>query len=407
MRLVDIDHPQRQSIATHHAGLARGDDQVTRCEALENLHLARLPHAELGFETLRHERWPCAVVRCRGRTNSRRHRLDQVLLAALRHECFFRHHQCAFANSEDDACPREHARLQLHARLIDTRAHQQRAAVGIDQRIERFDLADQRLAGQRIERDLHTLTDLRPAGEALRQAEIDPHARSVFEADEVSAVFDVVAEGDAADADHGVERRHDGQLGELCARQRNLCFSDFECGGVLIHSALADEVLCLQLAAALQVGARDARLRRRLFELRVLQRVVELHQQLALAHTPAIGEAELGDAPADLGPQDDGLNGTQAADGLGIVFDAQHFDLADFDDCRAATTAATWTRGTRRAAQCDTRAGCCTHLFRPDSAPRALEPPCRDAHRDDAEHRHHGVQFFHCHTANVAFACHP
>jgi hypothetical protein len=67
---------------------------------------------------------------------------------------------------------------------------------------------------------------------------------------------------------------------------------------VLVHRALADETLGLQLAAALQVGARDAGLGLGLLQLGLLQRVVQLHQQLAAAHAGTFGKAQPGDAAA-------------------------------------------------------------------------------------------------------------
>ncbi len=60
----------------------------------------------------------------------------------------------------------------------------------------------------------------------------------------------------------------------------------------LVHRALADEVLRHQFAIALQVGAGDAGLGLGLFQLGLLQCVVQLHQQLAAAYALAIGESQ-------------------------------------------------------------------------------------------------------------------
>ena len=88
-----------------------------------------------------------------------------------------------------------------------------------------------------------------------------------------------------------------------------------------------------------------------LLQLRLLQGVVELHQQLAAAHALAVVEAEPRDAAADLGAQHHALARTQRAHGLGIVLQRQLLDLADLDRDRAAGSA----RPTRRHAQprCD------------------------------------------------------
>jgi hypothetical protein len=72
---------------------------------------------------------------------------------------------------------------------------------------------------------------------------------------------------------------------------------------LLVDRALADEVLRHQFAVALQVGARDAGLRFGLLQLGLLQRVVQLHQQLAALDALAVGEAQRRHAAADLGAQ--------------------------------------------------------------------------------------------------------
>ena len=60
-----------------------------------------------------------------------------------------------------------------------------------------------------------------------------------------------------------------------------------------------------------------------LLQLRLLQRVVELHQQLAAPHALAVAEVEPRDAAADLGAQHHALARTQAAHGLRVVVRAR------------------------------------------------------------------------------------
>ena len=69
------------------------------------------------------------------------------------------------------------------------------------------------------------------------------------------------------------------------------------------------------------------------------QLVVQLHQQLAAAHPLAVAEIELRHPAADLGPQHHALARPQAAHGLGVVGQRDHFDPGHFD-----------RRGPRRAA---------------------------------------------------------
>ena len=82
-----------------------------------------------------------------------------------------------------------------------------------------------------------------------------------------------------------------------------------------------------------------------LLQLRLLQRVVQLHQQLAATHALAVAEAERGDAPADLGPQHHALARTQRAHGLRVVFQRHALDLADLDAGRPAGARASPGRG--------------------------------------------------------------
>jgi hypothetical protein len=110
-----------------------------------------------------------------------------------------------------------------------------------------------------------------------------------------------------------VEGRDDAHACQLGLGQRHLGLGHFQRRGALVDRTLADEVLGHQLAVALQVGAGDAGLRLGLLQLRLLQRVVELHQQLAAAHALAVAETQRRDAAADLGPQHHALHATQRA----------------------------------------------------------------------------------------------
>ena len=262
--------------------------------------------------------------------------LVDVLLRAQRHQGFFRHDDGALAHVEDHARARKHAGPELALGVVDARPHEQRAAVGVDLRVERFNAALEGLTGNGVDDDGNRQTHADAPEIALGQAEVDNHRRKVLHVDDVGTVFEVVAHTDQSDASHAIERRQHFHARELRLRQRHLCVGHLQRRDVLVDRTLADEALCQQLAAALQIGARDARLRLRLLQLRLLQVVVELHQQLPAPHAATIGKTQHGDAPADLGLEHHALARSHGAHGLHIVGQRDGHDLGDFDGHRRA-----------------------------------------------------------------------
>ncbi len=119
----------------------------------------------------------------------------------------------------------------------------------------------------------------------------------------------------------------------------------------------------------------------RLAQLRLLQRVVELHQQLPGAHPLAIGERQPLDAAADLGAQHHALVSAQRAHRLRVVFQRDRFDLADFDRHGAATAGVARLARTRQGRR-GRRRGRTGHT---ESDRPALPPPGRGRERSDAD----------------------
>jgi hypothetical protein len=209
----------------------------------------------------------------------------------------------AFSRTPSSVRAREHAGPQLAAAVVQPGPHQQRAAIRVDLRVQRLDAGPEALSRQRIDLNLHRQPGLHARQRALGQPVLDPDLRGVLEVDEVGAVLHVVAQADEQDAGLAVERRDDPHARQLSPGQRDLGRRDLQRRRGLVDRALADEVLGDELLVALQLGPRDRRLGLGLLQLCLLQRVVQLHQQLAAPHTLAILEADARDAAADLGSQ--------------------------------------------------------------------------------------------------------
>ena len=105
--------------------------------AFEDLDLARQA-----------QRRCCASMRCDTLPFGAVDDLDQVLLAALRHQRLLGHHQRVLAHART-RCARARTcpACSTPPRVVEPRAHQQRAAVGVEQRIERIDPAGEAAPG--------------------------------------------------------------------------------------------------------------------------------------------------------------------------------------------------------------------------------------------------------------------
>ena len=184
--------------------------------------------------------------------------------------------------------------------------------------------------------EFHRLASLQPRQVAFRKTEIDHERGQVFDRHDLGAVLDVIADVDASDPGDAVEGCRHTHPPDLGLRERHLRQRDLQRRGVLVDGALADEVLRGQLPAALQIRAGDPGGRLGLLELRLLQGVVELQQQLALAYPLAVCEAQFTDPSADLGAQRHALARPERADRLGIVFQTLELGARHLDRGRSA-----------------------------------------------------------------------
>jgi hypothetical protein len=228
------------------------------------------------------------------------------------------------------------------------------------------------------------------------------HTEEILDRDEVGPVLDVIADVDRSDAHDAVEGRNNLHALQLRLRQRHLGKRHLERSPVLVHRTLADEILRRQLAAALQVRARDRGRGLGLLDLRALQRVVELHQELALAHALAVAEGERLDPAARLGPQHHALARSQGAHGLGVVLQAHRLDLAELHRRRAARAApARPTLGSRAAWALCRFAALRPRLLGRNQVALVLEPPrgCPDC--GNADHGHRQVKLLQCHPGSL------
>ncbi len=187
--------------------------------------------------------------------------------------------------------------------VIDAGPHPYGTAIRIDQRVDRLDLGCVFFSRQGINIQHRNLPVLDLALVTLGQPEINKNRINVFNIDDVRAVLQVVPCIDLADSHNPVKGCQDFQTGGGGLCQRQLGLGHLQVGGTFIQRALADEVLSHQFLVAFLVGLRNRQLSLALLELGQRQLVVKLHQHLALAHTLAIGEIKLCNAPAHLGPE--------------------------------------------------------------------------------------------------------
>ncbi len=311
--------------------LPRRDHHITRCKPFHHLHKPWSACAQPHGGALGHL---AALFRAS-------HHSQHIRRCTIGNDSLLRHHigVRAFAKHRRDAC--KHAGAQLQAAVVDAAAHGERAAIGIDLRVDGQHHGRILHAWQRIKGHAGRLAGFHLVLQPLGQAEVHIHRVQVFHVDDVGAILEVVAHVHAANACNAIKRSHDAQALGCGFGQGELGFSHFEIGGTFVHRTLADEPLGHQLLVALVVGTGDRQLGTALLHLGAGQLVVELHQQLPLAHALPIAEIELRDAPADFRPQHHAAPRTQAAHSLGIVAHGHLAHLGRFHHhgfCRALRT---------------------------------------------------------------------
>ena len=273
--------------------MASRDHRVAQRQALQNLHLAWLTQAQFHSH-------PLGLQATGGFA---RHHFEHKAALALRHDGLFRNDQGVFTHTKDRIDAGKHARSQLLLAVVDAAAHPDRAAIGVDQGVDRLHNGRKAAVRQGIQGQLGFLACTYFGLVALGQTEIEQHRIDVFQVDHVRAVSEVVTHMDLLETGDPIKRRQHLQALQTGFAQRQLGAGHLERGSALVERTLADEVLRHQLLVALVVGLGNRQLGPHLRQLGLLQLVFKLHHQLALAHTLAIVEENLLDAPTHLGSQ--------------------------------------------------------------------------------------------------------
>jgi hypothetical protein len=168
-------------VSSHH-------DHVAFVKALGDLDPSRSPDSDLDFHTLRNLGILLGSI----------HNLDHELALPLRDDRLFRNDFGAVPFTKHGGHARKHPGTQLHLSVVDAGANPYRTAVGIDQRIHGLNEGFKLAARQRVKVHHRLLTFAHLGLEALGQAEVHEHCLDVFDIDDVSTVFQVVA---------GIDRR--------------------------------------------------------------------------------------------------------------------------------------------------------------------------------------------------------
>ena len=124
--------------------MAGGDDHVGGLESFDNFDFAIATLADLDLDANR-----ASVAH-----------LEHVLIVALRNDRLLGYRQRVLQIARDQADAREHSGPQRRVRIAHQRADHDRASRRIDQRIDRENFSFERLARQRIERDVKRLAHL-------------------------------------------------------------------------------------------------------------------------------------------------------------------------------------------------------------------------------------------------------
>ena len=373
--------------------LARDDDHIAIHEALGNLYATGAANADFDFYPLRH----LAVFFCAV------NHLDDEQPWPLRHQRFLGHHQGFVALAKHRNHPRKHAGAQLHAAIVNASPHAYRAAIGINLRVNRLHDGFKFTARQRVQLNRRLLALAHLALEALGQAVVHKHRLNVFDVDNVRAVFQIIAGVDGANAGQAVKRCCDFEACRRGLRQGQLGLGHFQVSGAFVHRALGNKVLCHQLLVALVVGQSDRQLGLALLDLRRLQLVVKLHQQLALAYAIAVFEVQLRNAPADLGAHHHALARAKIAHGLGVVGELHHLDLGHLHRRWARSRCA-------RRGSTGTRLRACGPWRRRrllGAFGLVLVPPRRARSARYAQYRHQRINCFGCHVEIISYLWKP
>ncbi len=186
--------------------------------------------------------------------------------------------------------------LDLTRRVGEQRAYTDGTAVGINQRVDGFDLGSETSVRTSIQFQLDRLLQGQLALVTLGQAKVDIKGADVLKIDQVSTVFDIVAEVDVANPHHPGERCHDAHAIQPGTGQGQLRLGHLQTGRTLVKHTLRHKFLRNQLLVSRMVGLGNRHLGQRLLQFCALQGVIQLNQRLAGIHAGTIGESQRHDA---------------------------------------------------------------------------------------------------------------
>ena len=351
------------------------------CPALTTRSPAASP---LTISTMPSRRWPVTDLHAvRLAVDDAEHEL----LLALWHQRLLGQHQRLVDSLGDQPDAGEHPGTQRRVGVLHLRADDDRAPRGVDQRIDREDLALVRLAGQRVQRDFQRLADRDLAEVDLGHAEIDLERVDRLEVHHVGALLDVVADGDRAQPDDAGERSLDLGLGEPRVGERQRRFGHLQVVLGLVPGLPGDEPLGLELARALVLGAGQREVGLGLLHLRLVDRRVEAHQCRALGHPLTLLETDNGNPARGLGAHGDRLVGAQAPDGGDRLGHRRSGDLDGLDGGASAAARRAGRLGRARRSTARRRQGEGTGRRRSTLLP---EPVASARSGQDTDDRHSG-----------------
>ena len=205
-------------MASHHHGVAK-------LQAIKHLDLARAAQTQFDFN-------PLADTALR---RVARQQPDDKLLAALRNNRFFRNHARVLTHTKHRIDPRKHAGAQLQLAVVNAAANADRTAIGVNQRVNRLNFCGVFAARQRVHIEHGGLAAFDFGLKAFWQPEVDENRINVFDVDDVSTVFQVVAHIDLANARNTVKRGNNFQT--LCGRfgQSQLGLRNLQVGSAFVQ----------------------------------------------------------------------------------------------------------------------------------------------------------------------------
>ena len=200
------------------------------------------------------------------------------MLPALGHDGFLGDDQGVITLTKHGVNPRKHAWAQLQAPVVNAGTHANRAAIGVNQRIDRQHRGRELATWQGVQFDHGRLTASDFGLKAFGQTVVHKNGIDVFDVDNVSTIFEVVTDADRANAGQTVKGGNDFQTCCRGAGQSQFGLSDLLGGSAFVQRAAADEVLRHQIFVSLVVGQGDVELGLRLLHLGGGKLVVKLHQ---------------------------------------------------------------------------------------------------------------------------------